>query len=83
MVWLWNAKGEISYSSHAASVRRECEASLRRLMTDIIDLYQIHWTADDLNKTIAAGPRSPVTVHFRVDNFKVHHDPVRVKVPTE
>jgi len=49
---LWNAKGEISYSLHADSVRRECEASLRRLKVDVIDLYQIHWTADDLNETI-------------------------------
>ena len=49
---LWNDKGEISYSLHADSVRRECEASLRRLKTDVIDLYQIHWTADDLNETI-------------------------------
>ena len=49
---LWNDKGEISYSLHADSVRRECEASLRRLKTDVIDLYQIHWTADDLNETV-------------------------------
>ena len=49
---LWNARGEISYSLHAASVRRECEASLRRLKTEVIDLYQVHWTADDLNETI-------------------------------
>ena len=49
---LWNAKGEISYSLHANSVRRECEASLRRLHVDVIDLYQIHWTADDLNETV-------------------------------
>ncbi|HXR05129.1 MAG TPA: aldo/keto reductase [Verrucomicrobiae bacterium] len=49
---LWNAKGEISYSLRADSVRRECEASLRRLKVDVIDLYQIHWTADDLNETI-------------------------------
>jgi aryl-alcohol dehydrogenase-like predicted oxidoreductase len=27
----------------AASVRREAEASLRRLRVDVIDLYQIHW----------------------------------------
>ncbi|CAK9011460.1 unnamed protein product [Durusdinium trenchii] len=27
----------------AASVRQACEASLRRLKTDCIDLYQIHW----------------------------------------
>jgi aryl-alcohol dehydrogenase-like predicted oxidoreductase len=49
---LWNDKGEISYSLRAESVRRECEASLRRLKTDVIDLYQIHWTADDLNETV-------------------------------
>jgi aryl-alcohol dehydrogenase-like predicted oxidoreductase len=28
-------------------VRRECEASLRRLRTDRIDLYQIHWPNDE------------------------------------
>jgi len=49
---LWDAQGEISYSLHAASVRRECEASLRRLKIDVIDLYQIHWTADDLTETM-------------------------------
>ena len=49
---LWNDQGGISYSLHADSVRRECDASLRRLRTDVIDLYQIHWTADDLNETI-------------------------------
>lgn len=27
----------------AESVRKECEASLRRLNVDVIDLYQIHW----------------------------------------
>ena len=49
---LWNDKGEISYSLRADSVRRECEASLRRLKMEVIDLYQIHWTADDLNETV-------------------------------
>ena len=49
---LWNDKGEISYSLRAGSLRRECEASLRRLKTDRIDLYQIHWTADDLDETV-------------------------------
>ncbi len=49
---LWNDKGEISYSLRADSVRRECEASLRRLKVEVIDLYQIHWTADDLNETV-------------------------------
>jgi len=39
----WNDKNEIQGSLKAESVKRECEASLRRLKTDIIDLYQIHW----------------------------------------
>lgn len=40
---VWNEKREISNSLKADSIRRECEASLRRLKLDAIDLYQIHW----------------------------------------
>ena len=49
---IWNDKGEIGYSLREKSVRAECEASLRRLKTDVIDLYQIHWSADDLAETV-------------------------------
>jgi len=49
---IWNAQGKVDYSLRRDSIRRECEASLRRLKTDLIDLYQIHWPADDLNETI-------------------------------
>jgi aryl-alcohol dehydrogenase-like predicted oxidoreductase len=35
--------GSIFGSLKAGSVRKECEASLRRLKVDAIDLYQIHW----------------------------------------
>lgn len=49
---IWDQHGQVGYSLRAESVRRECEASLHRLNTDVIDLYQIHWTADDLNETI-------------------------------
>jgi aryl-alcohol dehydrogenase-like predicted oxidoreductase len=49
---VWNEKGEIAYSLRPASIRRECEASLRRLNVDMIDLYQIHWPADDLVETL-------------------------------
>jgi aryl-alcohol dehydrogenase-like predicted oxidoreductase len=38
---LWGDKKEITNS--LKSIRQECEASLRRLGTDTIDLYQIHW----------------------------------------
>ncbi len=44
---VWNEKGEISGRLTSDSVRRECEDSLRRLNTDHIDLYQIHWPIDD------------------------------------
>ncbi|MBI4716395.1 MAG: aldo/keto reductase [Planctomycetes bacterium] len=39
-----------------ASILRECEASLRRLQTDFIDLYQCHWPdpAVPLRETISA-----------------------------
>ena len=40
---IWNGQGNVDYSPRQESIRRECEASLRRLKTDVIDLYQIHW----------------------------------------
>jgi aryl-alcohol dehydrogenase-like predicted oxidoreductase len=49
---IWNSQGKVDYSLRQESIRRECEASLRRLKTDLIDLYQIHWTADDLDETL-------------------------------
>jgi aryl-alcohol dehydrogenase-like predicted oxidoreductase len=39
--------GSIYGSLKAASVRKECEASLKRLKIDTIDLYQIHWPDPD------------------------------------
>jgi aryl-alcohol dehydrogenase-like predicted oxidoreductase len=44
---VFNEKREISNSLKADSIRRECEASLRRLKVDAIDLYQIHWPVPD------------------------------------
>jgi aryl-alcohol dehydrogenase-like predicted oxidoreductase len=44
---IWNEKGEIGPSLKADSIRRECEASLRRLKVERIDLYQIHWPQPD------------------------------------
>lgn len=40
---LWDDRRKIHHSLKGDSVRRECEASLRRLKVDAIDLYQIHW----------------------------------------
>jgi aryl-alcohol dehydrogenase-like predicted oxidoreductase len=44
---VWNERGDIGGSLKAESLRRECEASLRRLKVDAIDLYQIHWPNPD------------------------------------
>jgi len=44
---VWNDQGKVGASLKAASIRRECEASLRRLNADVIDLYQIHWPEPD------------------------------------
>lgn len=41
MPWL---RGEVS----KAGIIEACEASLRRLQTDVIDLYQIHWPARNM-----------------------------------
>jgi aryl-alcohol dehydrogenase-like predicted oxidoreductase len=42
---VWDEKGNVSHSLKRQSIRRECEASLRRLRTETIDLYQVHWPA--------------------------------------
>jgi aryl-alcohol dehydrogenase-like predicted oxidoreductase len=44
---VWDEHGNITGSLKAASIRREVEASLRRLQLDVIDLYQIHWPEPD------------------------------------
>jgi aryl-alcohol dehydrogenase-like predicted oxidoreductase len=43
----WDENRQIYKSLKADSIRRECEASLRRLKVDVIDLYQIHWPEPD------------------------------------
>ncbi|MBC8165148.1 MAG: aldo/keto reductase [Bryobacteraceae bacterium] len=44
---IWNEQREIGKSLKEASIRQECENSLRRLKLDVIDLYQIHWPEPD------------------------------------
>jgi aryl-alcohol dehydrogenase-like predicted oxidoreductase len=42
---VWDEKGEVSNSQK--QIRSECEASLRRLQVEAIDLYQVHWPKPD------------------------------------
>ena len=44
---VWDERRQIGKRLTARSVREECEASLRRLEVDRIDLYQIHWPEPD------------------------------------
>ncbi len=45
-VWEGDSR-EIGKSLKAESIRREVEASLKRLSIEVIDLYQIHWPEPD------------------------------------
>jgi len=60
----------------AESVRREAEASLRRLGVEVIDLYQIHWPHDEEHleeawSTIADLIREGKVRYGGVSNFSV------------
>jgi aryl-alcohol dehydrogenase-like predicted oxidoreductase len=46
----WDAQGKTYEVLKAASIKQECEDSLRRLKVEAIDLYQIHWPVDDINE---------------------------------
>ena len=73
---VWNERGELGGCLKAASLRRECEASLRRLKVDVIDLYQIHWPQpdEDLEEgwtTLAQLKEEGKVRYIGVSNFNV------------
>jgi len=43
----WDENRKVFQDHSAASIRKECEDSLRRLQIDAIDLYQMHWPPKD------------------------------------
>jgi aryl-alcohol dehydrogenase-like predicted oxidoreductase len=73
---VWNKDRAIGHSLKGDSIRRECEASLRRLRIDAIDLYQIHWPDpnDEIEEgwaTLAALQKEGKVRHIGVSNFNV------------
>jgi aryl-alcohol dehydrogenase-like predicted oxidoreductase len=73
---VWNEHREIGHSLKTDSIRRECEASLRRLRVDALDLYQIHWPDPDEEieegwATLAALRKEGKVRHIGVSNFNV------------
>jgi aryl-alcohol dehydrogenase-like predicted oxidoreductase len=46
-VLTWDENRKVKPNHSAASIRKECEDSLRRLGVEVIDLYQMHWPPRD------------------------------------
>src|SRR5258707_331207 len=73
----WDAHGQTRRVLAAASIRRECEDSLRRLKVDAIDLYQIHWPVENTTEleagwsTMARLQREGKVRWIGVSNFSV------------
>jgi aryl-alcohol dehydrogenase-like predicted oxidoreductase len=73
----WDAQGQTRNDLTAASIRQECEDSLRRLKVDTIDLYQIHWPVHDVNEleegwsTMAQLQREGKARWIGVSNFNI------------
>jgi aryl-alcohol dehydrogenase-like predicted oxidoreductase len=73
---VWDEQGKIGSSLKADSLRRELEASLRRLQTDVIDLYQVHWPNPDPDieegwSTLARFQAEGKVRYIGVSNFNV------------
>lgn len=73
---LWDDQRQIYHSLKGDSVRRECEASLRRLKVDAIDLYQIHWPNPEAEieegwEAMARLKEEGKVRHLGVSNFSV------------
>ena len=73
---VWNDQGEITSSLKEQSLRREVENSLRRLQTDTIDLYQLHWPNPDPDieegwSTLAKLKSEGKLRYIGVSNFSV------------
>jgi aryl-alcohol dehydrogenase-like predicted oxidoreductase len=77
---VWDEKGNIRHALDPDSLRRELENSLRRLQTNTIDLYQIHWATwsgsssrpdvENAWRTLVEEKKKGKIRHIGVSNFK-------------
>ena len=84
---VWNKKS-IRQGLGAKSIRREAEASLRRLGVEAIDLYQIHWpnasTIVEAWRTLVELRAEGKVRHIGVSNFDVSElERLRAIAPVE
>jgi aryl-alcohol dehydrogenase-like predicted oxidoreductase len=73
---VWDENSEVHNVLKKDSVKREAEESLRRLQTDVIDLYQIHWPRPDEDieegwEAMAELKDEGKVRHIGVSNFDV------------
>jgi aryl-alcohol dehydrogenase-like predicted oxidoreductase len=73
----WDTQGQTHRMVTSASIRKECEDSLRRLNVDAIDLYQVHWPVEDTEEleegwsTMAQLKREGKVRWIGVSNFDI------------
>ena len=72
----WDERGRVFHNLSRDSIVQEIEASLARLKTDYIDLYQIHWPdkktpLEETMDTLKHLQRQGVIRHIGVSNFSV------------
>jgi aryl-alcohol dehydrogenase-like predicted oxidoreductase len=73
---IWDERRKVGHSLKKDSVKREAEASLRRLQVETIDLYQIHWPDPDAEieegwAAMAELQREGKVRYLGVSNFNV------------
>ncbi|GCE19803.1 aldo/keto reductase [Dictyobacter kobayashii] len=73
---VWDNARKVSNSLDANSIQRECEASLKRLGLETIDLYQMHWPNPDPDieegwSAMAKLKQEGKVRHIGVSNFNV------------
>jgi len=73
---VWNEQRQITNNLKPESIRRECEASLKRLQVDAIDLYQLHWPNPEADmeagwQEMARLREEGLVRHIGVSNFSV------------
>jgi aryl-alcohol dehydrogenase-like predicted oxidoreductase len=73
-------RGEVVTDLRGASIRAECEASLRRLGVDAVDLYQVHWPEPDVGGSLEEAwltlldlQREGKVRHLGGSNFEPEH----------
>ncbi len=73
---VWDERRRVRNNNRPESIRKECENSLRRLRTDYLDLYQIHWPDKNVPVEESWGEMSRLkeegkVLHIGMSNFGV------------